>query len=125
MSELVRSTVNIQSARLFEDVHHYCTYADGRVEEGWGLAWIAATLEKHFDSDQGSALQFFGRIHEFVRENQVEEEDQVSVEIRPDGEVVNIEIRRKGHKSIRYPNDFIFYESTLWAFEPVEETVAA
>lgn len=93
--------------------YRLCSH-DGTIEEDWGLEGIESLLEKHLGGDDGPfhtdyALQFYRKTCELMHGNYI-----MVADINDESDVTNIRVLWPDREELRYPNRFIFFESSSW-----------
>ncbi|WP_143523510.1 hypothetical protein [Pararhizobium arenae] len=104
----------IYTVKVGEDVCYRLRNSDGTVDGDWGLEGIESLIEKHVGGEDDPfytnfALHFYRETHDVMRGDYV-----MVADIDDDTDVINIRVIRGDEEELRYPNRFIFFESSSW-----------
>lgn len=104
----------ILTAVTGERVRHRLFSHLGTIDEAEGWAGIEQLLEKHLGIEDDTfhpdlALQFYRKTIEMTEGSYI-----LVADIDGESDVINIRVLRPGQEELRYPNRFIFFESSSW-----------
>lgn len=106
--------LRIHTAVIGESVRHLLYSHLGTIDEAEGWEGLKQLLEKHLGGDDGMlqpdyALHFCRITFDLMQGNYI-----LMADIDDDSDVVNIRVIRPCQDELRYPNRFMFFESSAW-----------